>query len=290
MAKTGNEENLGTAEGAVLGRALHTRLSKPPVLHDTWAIHLLSPEGREQVLSAESERGAQTGGFDSLPILAAGVGCLRYAEDEVERCALRGIRQYGILGAGFDTFALRRGDLGMQVFEIDHPDVQALKRERVAQADAKPTSLPEYVPIDFETTRLSEALAKSSYDSSAPAVFSWMNTLPYLTVEATRATLEELGRVTAAGSRLVVNYSARVALSQEQKDYFAQLKAVMESSGEPYSSNWAPEDFEACLAESGFRVVEHATEDDLTRRYFQGRSDGLKPGLPVRAVTAERTS
>jgi len=41
--------------------------------------------------------------------------------------------QYVILGAGFDTFAFRRQDLAdrLQVFELDHPDAQAMKRSRL---------------------------------------------------------------------------------------------------------------------------------------------------------------
>ena len=46
MAKTGTDTQLGTAEGAVTGRALHTKFGNPPVLDDTWAVHLLTPEGR----------------------------------------------------------------------------------------------------------------------------------------------------------------------------------------------------------------------------------------------------
>ena len=40
MAKTGDGESLGTAEGAVMGRATHTLHTESPVLNDTWAIDL----------------------------------------------------------------------------------------------------------------------------------------------------------------------------------------------------------------------------------------------------------
>ena len=46
MSKTGDGETLGTAEGAVLGRAGHTLHAYPPVLDDTWTIKLLSEESR----------------------------------------------------------------------------------------------------------------------------------------------------------------------------------------------------------------------------------------------------
>ena len=47
----------------------------------------------------------------------------RYAELAVEAAFQNGIRQYAIVGAGLDSFALRRTDLvpPLRVFEIDRP-------------------------------------------------------------------------------------------------------------------------------------------------------------------------
>ena len=125
MAKTGDGESLGTAEGAVMGRAAHALHAEDPVLDDHWAIHLLGEASRAQVTSPDYlALSIERAGFDASRILAIGVGALRYAEDEVERCVARGVGQYVILGAGFDTFALRRADLvdRLVVFEVDHPD------------------------------------------------------------------------------------------------------------------------------------------------------------------------
>jgi methyltransferase (TIGR00027 family) len=291
VTRTGTATAPGTAESAAITRALHARLARPPILDDTWAIQLLGPEDRARVLAARTEHDVQvTPGFDSAPIFAGGIACLRYAEDEVERCARRGTRQYVIVGAGFDTFALRRSDLDLCVFEVDHPDVQALKRQRIEQADSTPERLPELVPVDLESTSLGDALRASPFDPAAVTVFSCMNTLPYLSTAATRSMLAEISALAPLGSRVVLNYAARVPLTQAQQTYLARLRAVIGDAGEPQRSTWPPEDFEAALWNSGFRLVEHATEDDLARRYFEGRADGLRPGVPVRVVTAERTT
>ena len=78
MAKTGSDTQPGTAEGAALGRALHSRHAQDPVLDDSWAVHLLSPENREQVLASSDEAAMQMiEGFDASPIFAVNVGCLR---------------------------------------------------------------------------------------------------------------------------------------------------------------------------------------------------------------------
>lgn len=291
MAKTGSDEQLGTAEGAVMSRAIHSRFAEDPILDDFWAIELLRPENRARIEAASDAQDVEvTPGFDASPIFALGVASLRYAEDEVERCVRNGIDQYLILGAGFDTFALRREDLSgrVRVYEIDHPDVQALKRDRVAAAGRSPASLPTFVPVDFETTSFAAEIAKSDFDGTRPAVLSWLNTIPYLSEEATVATMKEIHAVLAAGSRIVVNYGAEVPPSPDQIAFLMRLQKVVSSAGEPMRSRWKPEDFAGMLGDIGFEVLDHASEVDLTARYFEGRKDGLKPGVPGRIITAER--
>ncbi len=273
-----------------MGRALHVRHSSNPVLNDSWAIHLLSPQYREQVLGMAYEDGMQLiEGFDSAAVFAINIGCLRYAEDEVERCLASGIGQYLVLGAGLDSFALRRADLAGQckVFEVDHPDMQALKRQRIAEADELPAMLPTFIPVDFETDQLGAQIAASSFDTGSRAVVSWLNTLPYLTEEATAATLSELADLLQPGSRLILNYAADVAFTEAQIALATRLMEVTGATAEPFRSRWAPADFEALLESQGFRMIEHATEVDLTERYFKGREDGMAPGIPLRVLTAE---
>lgn len=290
MAKTGSADSLGTAEGAVLGRATHTLHADQPVLADTWAIELLGPDARAIARDpGHDARVLEATGIDFRLILAVGIGSLRYAEDEVESCVARGIDQYVILGAGFDTFALRRFDLAdrLRVFEVDFPDVQALKRARIDAASIRPAQRPVFVPVDFETMKPSEALAKSGFDAARPSVWSWMNTIPYVSVAATEATLADIRTRMATGSRLVLNYQGEVPLTDAQRDYLGSVARVAKQGGEPWVSRWRPEAFEGVLRDRGFRVIEHATEADLTARYFAGRRDGLKPGLPARLITAE---
>ncbi len=291
MAKTGDGASLGTAEGAVMGRAAHALHAEAPILDDKWAVLLLDPGTQELVRDPAYSGGPIEGkDFDVTPLFALNVGSLRYAEDEVERCVRDGVEQYVILGAGFDTFALRRGDLGarLRVYEVDHPDVQALKRERIAQAKATPDSMPTFVPVDFESTSLSDGLAASAFDPKRRCVISWMNTIPYLSESATEATLRELHALTAPGSRISLNYSCDVPLSDEQIAYFHSLQGMVSNFGEPLRSRWKPEVFEALLDATGFTIIEHATEHDLYLRYFEGRADGLKPSVPARLIVAER--
>jgi methyltransferase (TIGR00027 family) len=289
MAKTGDGESLGTAEGAVLGRAIHTLHSKDPVLNDTWAVDLLGEKSQEDARDPDHERrNREATGFDSRLILAVGIGSLRYAEDQVDRAMAEGIDQYVIMGAGFDTFCLRRADAvgRLEVFEIDFPDVQALKRARIETATAVPAQLPTFVPVDFETMTITQGLSKAGFDPSKPSVWSWMNTIPYLTNEATEATLAEARKLMAPNSRIVLNYQGEIPLTQAQIEYLGTLRNMTSQGGEPMKSRWKPERFEAMLAERGLNTLDHSTEADLNERYYQGRTDGLYAAMPARLITA----
>lgn len=291
MAKTGSGSQWGTAEGAALARALHARHAAKPVLNDNWAIHLLSPQNRELILASTDDKAMQMiEGFDASPIFAVNVGCLRYGEDAVEQCVASGISQYLIMGAGLDSFALRRRDLSEQVkvFEVDHPDMQSLKRIRIEETGVEPAMLPRFIPVDFECDLLGEKITDSDFDRSSQSVVSWLNTIHYLTEEATSTTLAELSRLMSPGSRLILNYSADVELTPDQLDFISRLLEITTSVSEPFISRWRPADFEKLLDGHGFDIVEHATEADLIQRYFKGRSDGLKPGIPLRVLVAQR--
>ncbi|MBW2423324.1 MAG: SAM-dependent methyltransferase [Deltaproteobacteria bacterium] len=291
MGKTGDNRSLGTAEGALMGRAAHSLHAESPILDDPWAVRLLAPETRKLVHDPNfGTGGMKWDGFDTAPLFALNIGALRYAEDEVERSCRAGIAQYVILGAGFDTFALRRSDLcdRLRVYEVDHPDVQALKRRRIDDAEELPASMPIFVPVDFERTSLRAALAASGFESTERSVFSWMNTLPYLSADAIEETLHEIAALSAPGSRLVLNYACDVAMSREQRDYLETLESLVLRHGEPMRSGWKPEAFERLLDDAGFSRVEHISESELAQRYFAGRRDGLVPTTPARLVIAER--
>lgn len=292
MPKTGDAKRLGTAEGALMTRAAHALHAEVPVLDDHWAVHLLGEEHQRLVRDPAHYREHHAPETTAMaPAIAVALGSLRYAEDAVESAVVeRDVRQYVCLGAGFDTFALRRTDLTdrLRVFEVDHPDVQKLKRARIELAGRPAPVLPEFVAVDFEKTSLAQSLAESSFSPERAALFSFMNTTTYLSREATGSTLAEIAGLCAVGSRLVVNYLGTVPTTSDQDRLMDQLGASVAAAREPYVSEWTPEEFEALLGQNRFRTLEHVDEKELGKRFFSGRSDGFWPGIPVRLITAER--
>src|SRR5205814_10462828 len=112
-------------------------------------------------------------------------------EDLLAEAVGRGIDQYVVLGAGLDTFAYRNPFPSLRVFEVDFPATQEWKRDLLHRAGvALPESLT-FVALDFEHKALAAGLAEAGFDQRRPAFFGWLGVVPYLTLEAFRATLRD---------------------------------------------------------------------------------------------------
>src|SRR5712671_6826015 len=110
----------------------------------------------------------------------------RFTEDRLLSALQDGVSQYVILGAGLDTFALRRADLRdrLTVFEIDLPTSQDSKRARLAAAGlAYPLNL-QFLAADFERERVADVLLRSAYRRDRRGFFSWLGVTFYLSSEA----------------------------------------------------------------------------------------------------------
>src|ERR1700720_4543800 len=98
----------------------------------------------------------------------------RYAEDALREAVNRGVRQYVLIGAGLDSFALRRPAFSeqLEIFEIDHPATQAFKIERIRDCGISLPASVHFVSADLANEALAAALARCSFRSDEPAFFS----------------------------------------------------------------------------------------------------------------------
>jgi len=270
---------------AAVARGLH-RLEAPPpwVLDDTFALMLVGPAWRE----------LRTGPISLFPaevvreVLAGVCTRSRYAED---RLAAGPFSQYVILGAGLDSFAWRRPDLlgSLRVFEVDHPASQAWKLERVSGLALPLGDAQVFVPADFETGSLHDALRSAGFDWDQRTLFSWTGVAPYLTAPAIASTLRTIAGA-AAGSEVVLSYRAEEPVLDAAGREFIRIFAPLAASlGDPIQPGWPVTEIEQLISRSGLEVVDHPARADLQTRYFAGRADGLRPFTAESLLTARVT-
>ena len=182
-----------------------------------------------------------------------------------------------VLGAGLDTYAFRQqsAPASLSVWEVDHPDTQDWKRDRLEQYQIETPENLHFVPVDFERDELSDCLARAGFDASRPAFFSWLGVSYYLDRADIRKLFQYLGSM-AAGSQLVLDFIVNEAELNESGR--AQLQALSENAarrGEPVKSTFTPGDMAEELRSAGFNNVEHLDTGSARDRYLQNRTDDL---------------
>ena len=275
-----------TARSVAIRRAAHQLLDHPPVFEDPLALAILGKE-TAQLLETDLSR------FENSPQLRAFVAARsRFAEQESAAAFDRGVRQFVLLGAGLDTFPYRNpfGDSGVRIFEVDHPATQAWKREQLAEAGIPEPSSLRFVPLDFESRSLAEALQQSGFRVDQPAFFSWLGVVPYLSLEAARSTLAFISGLPAT-SGVVFDYGVSPAsLSPRQKAAFDVLADRVARAGEPFRLFFDPSELARTLSGLGFNRIEDLDAAEIDRRYFRDRPDGLRVGGFAHLVSARLIS
>lgn len=282
-----------TAIATAYFRAHHYAHASPKVIEDSLAGALLTAKEREAMerfllegLVKHNPELARSGADRATLVgyalrgLVVVLARARYTEDRLAAAMRGGVAQYVIIGAGLDTFALRRPDLQdrLRIIEIDHPATQTSKQERIREAGLAPPPNLHFAPADLEKESLAELLSRTPYDRARPAFFSWLGVTMYLTGDAIRATLRSLREAAAAGSQLVFDYLDRAVLAPEnQSPTFSRLIEIVKRAGEPMIFGYDPSVLGAELAELGFRLLEDLGPEAQEALYFKGRADGLRP-------------
>lgn len=267
-------------------RAVHQLLDgEPKILDDPAILRLLDPEAIEQI-KANPARASEPvlSGLRAHVVLRS-----RFAEDHLQEAAARGVRQYVILGAGFDTFAYRQPEWAqsLRIFEVDHPATQKAKREQLNRAGISIPPNLDFVPIDFDSVPLREGLAPF-LDFTRPAFFSCLGVLVYLSEEAVY-TIFDLVASLPPSSEIAFTFSPpESALSPREASTSAKLAAVVNSMGEPWRTHFDPVALEKRLRDGGFKEIVFLDPAVAEERFFRGRTDGLRLSRRTNIASAVR--
>ncbi len=271
-----------TAVRVALWRALHVLIDPPP--------HVFNDTIGERIIGEGNWRSRQDMSPDFSKSMRASVtGRARFIEDLVDEEAKRGVTQYVILGAGLDTFAQRRSESGgkLQVFEVDQPGPQAWKQQRLKVLKLATPDWLRFVPVDFEAGESWwDKLIESGFDPKKPAVIVSTGVSMYLTREANLATFRQIAKL-AKGSTFAMTFMLALDLLPPQERGLMEfvMKRAAES-GTPFLSLFTPEQIAALAKEGGFPTADAVSAQDLFKRYFASRSDGLNAGTAENFLVA----
>lgn len=277
-------------------RGYHAEHDAPKIFDDFLAYALLKKEERaafDQMLTptvqaiethdsagaaaCRDQADAHAWSMRTIAPLSLAVSRSRYTEDNLAQAIGEGVGQYVILGAGLDTFAFRRPEMfaQLQVFEIDHPITQTLKRRRIAEAGWEKPNRLHFIPVDFTKESLTTALSHSVYDPQISTFFSWLGVTYYLSRDAVFATLRAIAESAPSGSIVIFDYFDAEAFVPGKATKRMQIAdEYTRKQGEPIITGFDTAALAADLSAAGFRLEENLTPADIEACYFQGRTDG----------------
>jgi methyltransferase (TIGR00027 family) len=201
----------------------------------------------------------------------------RFTEDALQAAVRGGVRQYVLIGAGFDSFSLRRPSFAkdLSIFEIDHPATQQLKLERIAECGLELPPSVHFIAADLSQQSVAAALSQSAYDPAVLTFFSWLGVTMYLSREANLATFRSVASCSPAGSLLAFTY-IESSILQSQSAAFQELQARVSSMGEPFLSGFDPALLAADLRSCGLELVEDLTGQAIIDRYQRAGTRGFE--------------
>jgi len=189
--------------------------------------------------------------------------------------------QLVILGAGLDGRAWRMPELGeTTVFEVDHPNTQREKRERVAALSQAARDV-RFTPVDFTRDSLDDALTAAGHDPALATTWLWEGVVMYLTPADIEATLDVIKRRSVSGSRLIVMYHSPALMLR-------LIGLIVRRIGEPLRSSFTADTMRALLARYGFGVVWDADMPTIGCAMSAEIAQATRRMKHLRIVTADR--
>ncbi len=279
-----NEGPSRTAIGVAVHRAAHQLVDIPPVFVDPFALRIVGPKART-VLERNPRRVARQPFASYLRAVLAVRS--RVAEEALAAAVGRGVRQYVVLGAGLDTFALRNCDASLRVFEVDHPNTQRWKRRRLQEEHlGEPPNLT-FVPVDFEHQDLETELRKAGLSRDRSTFFSWLGVVPYLRIDAIWATLRAVAASVGRDGGVAFDFMSRPPRRHLLGRLILWSRARRVARlGEPFQSFLEPADLSRQLRSIGFVDIAVLGPADLNDRYLSHRADRLRVGRVTHMAVA----
>jgi len=193
----------------------------------------------------------------------------RAIDDLVQDAIRNGARQLVLLGAGLDSRGCRLAETAeIEVFEVDHPATQRVKRERLHTSTGElPTNI-RYVSMDFERDALGAKLIELGYNSALQTVVVWEGVIDYLTESAVQSTLAILARLLTPSSLLIFTYTDKGALDGSKAFRGARRwRYLSKVGGEPFLFGLNPDTLSEVLKPYRFQLESDASTEEIAQRY-----------------------
>ncbi len=205
---------------------------------------------------------------------SSGLARTKYIDDLLHATINNHVKQVIILGAGFDTRALRLDFLkSIPVIEIDHPNTSNFKIEILKKTIGKLPDNVAYWQIDFNKQSLDELAEQNNLDFTKPATIIWEGVTNYLTEDAINKTFSFISRF-PKGSYVIFTYVHKKVL--EEPNAFLggeKLLSNLENMEERWTFGFMPEQLHDYLKKFNLTLEEDLGATEYRNKYLPQRSE-----------------
>lgn len=297
-----NESSL-TSLVSAFTRAYHVKEDDPIIFHDSFAqlfltneeykkiatnliqgISFFSPEMAEKL---KDDKAAILKWITQVQLSPTPLARAAFAEKIVHHEIKLGAEQYVILGAGLDTFAWRNPKLDITIFEVDHPQTQQFKIQRLQEAGLECPNHLKFVSMDFTKDLSIETLISFGFDPHKKTVFSLLGVTYYLTKEVLQQLFDTLFKDLPKGSSIIFDFADERLFSEKGIYHRVQNMIQMaHASGEPMKFSISLLELERLLSEHQLLIYEHLSPQVIQNQYFSNRNDDLQAFETIHYVHA----
>ena len=296
------EQESMTAKLCSFARAYHSTMGKNKIFDDYLAYDIIGKDEYDRIgRLLQSDYAAEPYepryGFESVwvfdemdryfsPITLSRIA---FAERALRRFAeSRSESQYVVLGAGMDTFAFRNTDETIQIYELDHPDTQAYKLQRIHKLRWTIPENVHYAPVDFEKEEFGRALLRAGFCQAGASFFSLLGVAYYLKPESFRRIVRGIGELASSGSQFVFDFPDETTFAEKRPRRVRELTEITSKLGEPMLHGFSVDEIHTILNEEGFNIRRHEGPRDIQRHFFDDRMDNQRAMENIHFILAEK--
>ena len=286
-----NQESY-TAKLCAFARAWHSNTARQKIFDDYLAYDLMGWESYEAVkqqITADYTDGTRDGLTQFLNSYFAPIPLarLRFTESRLHKFAESGKVQYVICGAGADSFSFRNTNPEIEIFEVDHPDTQRYKLERIRQLEWNIPQNVHFVPVNFEKETMIGGLLEAGFTTEKRTFFSILGVSYYLTLPVFNKTLRQIAALSKLGSVLAFDFPLKGGTYPPR---VAELERITDILGEKMQGGFTYGEISRALYALGFQIDTYFPPEKVQEHYFKDRADGMHAWENVCLLSAAFTN
>lgn len=216
----------------------------------------------------------------------------RYIDERISEAVKDGTEQLVIVGAGYDTRAVRLKALHeglVKVFEIDHPATQSVKVKKLSKLLGKIPDYITYIPFDLKQSDLNEELKREGFQPDIRTLFLLEGVSMYLSEQEVEALFGCFSENSAPGSTIIFDFTFPDVIDGSSDHPVAkvwQQKAAV--GGEPLTFGIDYQGLKILLSRHRFQETHIADHSYLTKTYFPAQEDTRESSPLLAIVVASR--